>query len=244
MLAVINGESRGRSGEGKAVMTHPISLGPSILTADFLNLGQQIKAIESAGVDYVHLDIMDGRFVPNISFGMPIVNAVNEATSLPLDVHLMIEAPEDLVGAFVEAGADTVTVQVEAAVHTHRLITTIREMGAQAGIALCPGTPVAAIEELVPFVDQILVMSVNPGFGGQSFIPTMLDKIRRIRALIDERRPMCRLQVDGGIKPGNIGRAVEAGAESFVVGSSVFDGTANITANVRRLREAAADSGV
>jgi ribulose-phosphate 3-epimerase len=219
-----------------------VQIGPSILTADFLHLQDQIELVAAAGVDYIHLDIMDGRFVPNMSFGLPIVGAVNQATDLPLDVHLMIESPESFVDEFVEAGADTVTVQIEATVHSHRLVTRIRDLGAMAGIALCPGTPVSAIEELLPFVDQVLVMSVNPGFGGQTFIPTSLDKIKRVRALLHKVNPNCRLQVDGGIKASTISRATAAGADSFVVGSAVFDGTSNIAANVQVLRAAVQQS--
>jgi len=213
-------------------------IGPSILTADFLNLGRDIAAVEAAGVDYIHLDIMDGQFVPNISFGMPIVAAIRAQTELPLDVHLMIDTPEAYVGAFAEAGADLITIQVEATTHTHRVLGAIREQGVQAGIALCPGTPIAAIEELLPFVDQVLVMSVNPGFGGQTFIPTALNKLQRLRQLIDGGNLNCRLQVDGGIKTSNIARVAEAGSESFVVGSSVFDGKDQVAANVAALRSA------
>jgi len=215
-------------------------IGPSILTADFLYLGSEIQKLEAAKVDYIHLDIMDGQFVPNISFGLPIVQAISQVTELPLDVHLMIETPEAYIAAFAEAGADTLTIHVEATTHTHRVLSQIREHGMQAGIALCPGTPLAAIEELIPIVDQILVMSVNPGFGGQTFIPTTLAKIRRLRALVDGASSPIRIQVDGGIKSSNIGRVVGAGADSFVVGSSVFDANGNVAANVAVLREAIA----
>ena len=215
-------------------------IGPSILTADFLHLGDQIAAAEQAGVDFIHLDIMDGRFVPNISFGFPVVEAVRRATNLPLDVHLMIEEPERYVSSFVDAGADTVTIQVEACMHTHRTLAQIQEKGATAGIAVCPGTPLTMIEELLPFIGNLLVMAVNPGFGCQSFIPTMLDKIIRARTMIDESNPTCRLEVDGGVKPGNIRRISDAGADTFVTGSSIFDGSRNIIANVLALRESLA----
>lgn len=215
-----------------------IWIGPSILTADFLNLGDQIAIAEQAGVDFIHLDVMDGRFVPNISFGFPIVEAVRRTTNLPIDVHLMIEEPEKYAADFVAAGADTVTIQVEASTHSHRTVTQIQELGATPGIAVCPGTPLSAIEELLPFVGNVLVMSVNPGFGGQSFIPAMLDKIARTRTLLDEINPVCRLEVDGGVKPGNIQRISLAGADTFVIGSSIFDGTRNIADNVTAIREA------
>lgn len=218
-------------------------IGPSILTADLLNLGDEIASAEAAGVDFIHLDVMDGRFVPNISFGFPIIEAVRRATALPLDVHLMIEAPETYAAGFVTAGADTVTIQVEACTHLHRTIMQIQEAGAVAGIALCPGTPLSAIEELIPFVGNVLIMTVNPGFGGQSFIPAMLDKIRRARLLIDERNPDCRLEVDGGVKASNIGRVQDAGANTFVVGSSVFDGTENVRQNVGAIRAALTEAG-
>jgi ribulose-phosphate 3-epimerase len=220
------------------VIDESIWIGPSILTADFLNLGQQIAIAEDSGVDFIHLDVMDGRFVPNISFGFPIVEAVRRSTNLPLDVHLMIAEPERYVSDFVSAGADTVTVQVEATVHAHRTLAAICDAGATAGIALCPGTPISAIEELVPFVGNILVMTVNPGFGGQSFIPAMLDKIVRVRSLVERINPACRLEVDGGIKPGNIKRVVTAGADTFVIGSSIFDGSEHIRENVFAVRSA------
>lgn len=218
-----------------------VTIGPSILTADLLRLGDQIAVAEAAGVDYFHLDVMDGRFVPNISFGLPVADALRRATHLPIDAHLMIVEPERYVDRFVEAGADSVTIQVEACVHLHRALLQIAELGATAGLAVCPGTPLSAIEEVIPFIGTLLIMTVNPGFGGQTFIPAMLDKITRARAMIDERNPSCRLQVDGGVKPSNIGRAVMAGADTFVVGSSIFDGGAEIPANVTALRDAVAE---
>ena len=214
-----------------------IRIGPSILTADFLVLGQQLSAAAGAGVDFIHLDIMDGRFVPNISFGFVVVEAVRRATTLPLDVHLMIEEPERYVDDFVSAGADMLTIQVEASVHLHRTLSRIAELGATAGVALNPGTPLGAIEEAIPIVGQVLVMSVNPGFGGQSFIPGILSKIRRTRQLLDGQDRFVSLEVDGGIKPTNIRRVVEAGADAFVCGSSIFDGSADIQSNVHQLRE-------
>jgi ribulose-phosphate 3-epimerase len=200
----------------------PVWIGPSIMTADLLRLGDEIAAVESAGVDYIHLDVMDGRFVPNISFGLPVAEAVRKASKLPLDVHLMIVEPEQYVERFVEAGADVVTIHVEACVHLHRTLRAIAEAGAIPGVALNPGTPVGLIEEVLPLLGEVLVMSVNPGFGGQSFIPLAIDKVRRLRAMLDERNATCRLQVDGGIKASNIRRLVDTGADTFVVGSAVF----------------------
>jgi ribulose-phosphate 3-epimerase len=180
---------------------------------------------------------MDGRFVPNITFGLPVLSAVRRATRLPVDVHLMIVEPDKYVREFIEAGADTVTIQVEAAVHAHRALADIHEMGATPGIALNPGTPLTAVTELIPFIGSLLIMTVDPGFGGQTFIPSMLDKIRRARAMLDERNPHCRLEIDGGIKASNIGRVVAAGGDTLVAGSSIFDGTNQVAANVEALRQ-------
>src|SRR5262245_24573233 len=184
----------------------PVWIGPSILTADLLNLGIAISEAERAGVNFIHLDVMDGRFVPNISFGLPVAEAVRSATKLPLDVHLMIVEPENYVERFVEAGADVVTIHVEACRHLHGTLRAIQEAGATPGVALNPATPLALIEEVIPLVGEVLIMSVKPGFGGQSFIPLALDKITRLRCMLDERNPTCRLQVDGGIKPSNIAK--------------------------------------
>ena len=213
-----------------------VRIGPSILTADFLRLGEQVAEAEAAGVDFIHLDVMDGRFVPNISFGLPLVEAVRGATRLPLDVHLMIAEPERYAERFVAAGADLVSVHVEASVHLHRTLQAVSEAGATAGVTMNPSTPLGAIEEVIPFVGQVLVMSVNPGFGGQSFIPSMLDKIRRLRAILDARNPRCLLEVDGGIKATNIRRVVEAGADTFVVGSALFSGEAPVAEGMAALR--------
>ncbi|MFL5760478.1 MAG: ribulose-phosphate 3-epimerase [Thermomicrobiales bacterium] len=216
----------------------PVWIGPSILTADFLHLGNDIVAAEEAGVDYIHLDVMDGRFVPNISFGLPIANAVRRATKLPLDVHLMIVEPELYVERFVEAGADVVTVHVEACRHLHGTLRAIGEAGATSSVALNPATPLAAIEEVIPLLGEVLLMSVNPGFGGQTFIPLVIDKIRRLRTVLDERNPSCRLQVDGGIKPSNISKIVEAGADTIVVGSAVYAPDKDVFSAVSQLRAA------
>jgi ribulose-phosphate 3-epimerase len=218
--------------------SNPIWIGPSILSSDLLHLGDQIAIAEGAGVDFIHVDVMDGRFVPNITFGLPVAEAVRRSTRLPMDVHLMIVEPERYVEQFVEAGADSVTIQVEACVHLLRTLVQIQDHGAVPGIALCPGTPLTTIEEIIPFIGNLLVMTVNPGFGGQTFIPATLDKIRRARALLDERNPSCRLEIDGGVKASNIGRIAEAGGDTFIAGSSVFDGSDRIAANVDDLRRA------
>lgn len=213
-------------------------IGPSIMTADFARLGEQVSAADAAGVDFIHLDVMDGRFVPNISFGFPVVEALRSVTARPLDVHLMIVEPERYVERFVAAGADVVTVHVETCGHVHGTLNAIAAAGAIPGITLNPGTPIALIEELIPLVGQVLVMSVNPGFGGQTFIPSALDRIRRIRALIDERNPACRLEIDGGVKTSNIKRVVEAGADMVVVGSAIYAPDIEVSQAVAELRAA------
>jgi ribulose-phosphate 3-epimerase len=222
----------------------PIWIGPSIITADLLRLGDEIAAAESAGVDYIHLDVMDGRFVPNISFGLPIAEAVRKATRLPLDVHLMIVEPEKYVERFVEAGANVVTIHVEACVHLHRTLRVIAEAGATPGITLNPGTPLSTLEEVIPLVGEVLVMSVNPGFGGQSFVPLAIDKVRRLRAILDKRNPTCRLQVDGGIKASNIRRLIDVGADTFVVGSAVFSPDRSVAESVAELRAAISEPAI
>lgn len=214
-----------------------VEIGPSILTADFLNLGDEIAAVEAAGVDFIHLDVMDGQFVPNISFGLPVVAAIRRCTALPLDVHLMIDEPERFVPQFVEAGADYLTIHVEACRHLHATLRAIGEAGAIPGVTLNPLTPLDQVEEAIPFVGQVLIMSVNPGFGGQTFIPSSLDRIRRMRELIDERRPGCRLEVDGGVRASNIARVIAAGADRVVVGSAFFNAEQSVAAAVHGLRQ-------
>jgi len=213
-------------------------IGPSVLSADFLRLGEQLAEVARAGADYIHFDVMDGNFVPNISVGLPILEAVRQGTSLPVDAHLMIVEPARWVDAFREAGADRITVHVEATDHLHRVVQTIESAGALPGVSLNPATPVSAIEEVAPYVGQILVMSVNPGFGGQSFIPTMLDKIARVRELIDRKNPGCRLEVDGGINAETIAGVVAAGADTIVAGTAVFNDRATIAENLAGLRAA------
>lgn len=217
---------------------NPLWLGPSILTADFGRLTEAINAAEAAGVDYFHLDVMDGRFVPNLTFGMPVVAAIRQVTKLPLDVHFMTVEPERLVPWFIEAGADAITVHVETCGQLHATIQSITSSGLEAGVTLNPATPLNAVEEILPFVQKLLVMTVNPGFGGQTFIPAMLDKISRARALIDARNLRCRLQVDGGVKAGNIRRVIDAGADTIVVGSGIYNDQQTVAEAVSQIRAA------
>jgi ribulose-phosphate 3-epimerase len=217
-------------------------IGPSILSADFLRLGEQLKEMEEGGADFVHFDVMDGRFVPNISIGLPVLEAIRAATRLPIDVHLMIVEPERWVERFAEAGADTITVHVETCAHLHRALAAVRERGATPSVTLNPATPLVALEEVLPLVGQVLIMSVNPGFGGQTFIPAALDKVRRLRALLDERNPHCRIEVDGGIKPSNVKRVVVAGADTIVAGSAVFAHDTTVKDALAEFRAALRDS--
>ena len=203
-------------------MTRPIIIAPSILSADFARLGEEIRAIERAGADWVHVDVMDGHFVPNITIGPPVVAAIRPITRLPLDVHLMIAPADPYLEAFAEAGADIITVHVEAGPHIHRSLQTIRALGKKAGVTLNPGTPVSTLENVIDMVDLVLVMTVNPGFGGQSFIETQHEKIRDIRAMIGSRD--IRVEVDGGINPETAGLVAAAGADTIVAGSAVFKG--------------------
>jgi ribulose-phosphate 3-epimerase len=221
---------------GASASKRKVLLGPSILTADLLHLGDQIAQAEAGGVDFIHLDVMDGRFVPNISFGLPILEALRRSTALPIDVHLMIVEPERYAVRFADAGADFVTVHVEASRHLHGTLQAISAAGATPGVTLNPATPLVTLEEVLPIVGQVLVMSVNPGFGGQTFIPSTLNKISRLRSLLDELNPTCRLEVDGGIKPGNIRRVVEAGADTIVAGSAIFGPDASVADAIAALR--------
>lgn len=220
-----------------------LRIGPSILSADFGRLGAQIAEAEAAGADYIHVDVMDGRFVPNISIGLPVVEAVQRATALPVDVHLMIVEPERWVERFVRAGADTVTVHVEAATHLDGTLHAITAAGAEASVTLNPATPLVLLDEVLSIVRQVLVMSVNPGYGGQSLIPAALDKVRRLRGLLDERNPDCRIQIDGGISEATIGDAVSAGVDSFVAGSAIYTDKWSVAEGIAKLRAAAGDWG-
>ena len=212
-------------------------IAPSILTADFGQLAAEIHAAEAGGADYIHLDVMDGRFVPNITFGPTLVGAVRKATTLPLDVHLMVEEPERYIKAFAAAGADIITVHVEATRHLHRTVQEIATLGRKPGVALNPTTPIEAVREILPFVDLVLVMSVNPGFGGQCFIETMTSKLRRMRKLMEEFCPLAELEVDGGVDTHNIADIFFAGANVIVVGSAVFNDRAPVAANLAGLRQ-------
>jgi ribulose-phosphate 3-epimerase len=213
-----------------------ITIGPSILSADFRRLGEQVAAVEAAGADFIHVDVMDGIFVPNISIGFPIVEAVRAATDLPIDVHLMIVEPARWIERFAAAGADTITVHVEEHPNLYRTLRSIEEAGATPSVTLNPGTPVVMLEPVLPIVRQVLIMSVNPGFGGQTFIPASLERIRRVRELLDAMNPTCRLEVDGGIKIGNVGKVVAAGADTLVAGSAIYAPEIDIASAMRALR--------
>jgi ribulose-phosphate 3-epimerase len=214
-----------------------IEIAPSILSADFARLGEQIKTVEQAGASLLHVDVMDGQFVPNITVGLPVVKAISRATRLPIDAHLMIVEPGRYAESFVKAGAQMVSIHIEADPHAHRTLSAIRAAGAQAGIAFNPATPLSALEEAIKFADYALLMSVNPGFGGQEFIPESLDKVRRLRKMIDERGLRTRIEIDGGIDTDNIADITGAGAEIIVAGSAIF-GAGDPGVAVRKLREA------
>jgi ribulose-phosphate 3-epimerase len=199
-----------------------IRLAPSILAADFAHLGAEIAAAARGGADQIHVDVMDGHFVPNITIGVPVVRSLRKATSLPLDVHLMIMEPDRYLEAFVDAGANMVSVHVEVLPHLHRTVAQIKQLGAKAGVVLNPSTPVSALEEIAPDVDFVLVMSVNPGFGGQSFIPASVKKIRNVRALLDRAGNQAPIEVDGGVDLTTVTAIVEAGAEWLVAGHAIF----------------------
>jgi ribulose-phosphate 3-epimerase len=216
-----------------------IEIAPSILSADFTRLGEQIEAAERGGATIIHVDVMDGHFVPNITVGLPVVRSLARATRLPLDAHLMISEPGLYAEQFVEAGAQMVSVHIEADPHIHRTLASIKKGGAKAGLVINPATSLSAIEEALQYADYVLVMSVNPGFGGQQFIPASLEKVRRLRRMIEERGLRTRIEIDGGISPDNIADAAAAGVEIFVAGTSVF-GKDDPAAAVRGLLSAAA----
>ncbi len=214
-----------------------IDIAPSILSADFSRLGDEIAAVERGGATILHVDVMDGHFVPNLTVGLPVVKSIAHAAELPIDAHLMISEPGRYAQQFVEAGANMVSVHVEADAHLHRTLASIKAAGAQAGIVLNPATPIESLSEALPFADYVLVMSVNPGFGGQKFIQTSVDKVRRLRRMIEERELDTRIEIDGGIDLENIASVVAAGAEIIVAGSAIF-GAGDPEAAVRGLREA------
>ena len=210
-------------------------LAPSILSANFACLERDIKEAETAGADILHVDVMDGRFVPNITIGIPVVESLRNVTELPLDVHLMIIEPEKYIPEFIKAGANWVSFHFEATVHHHRTVEQIKELGAKAGIVINPSTPVSFLEEIIPFLDFVLIMSVNPGFGGQKFIPNSLEKIRKLKSLKEKLNNNLLIEVDGGIKVSNVESVLKAGADVIVAGSAIFKG--NISANVRAFKE-------
>jgi ribulose-phosphate 3-epimerase len=217
-----------------------VKIAPSILSADFTRLGEHVREAEAGGADWIHVDVMDGIFVPNITIGPLIAAAAKRSTTLPVDVHLMIDRPERYVDAFADAGADYITVHVEASTHLHRTVQQIRARGVRPGVTLNPATPVETLSEILPYVDLVLVMSVNPGFGGQSYIPTSTRKIARIRRMLDEQGlGHVELQVDGGVAPDTIAEVVGAGATCVVAGSAVYNDRRTVAENLRLLRQAA-----
>jgi ribulose-phosphate 3-epimerase len=216
-----------------------IKLAPSILTADLAHLADQIRAAEAGGADYIHLDVMDGHFVPPITFGPLVVEAVRRVTKLPLDVHLMIEQPERQFEAFAAAGADIISFHIEATAHADRLLRSLQAMDKRAGICINPATPLSAIEDVLDVVDQVMVMAINPGWGGQPLLPSAIGKVRRLRTLLDARGLTPDIEVDGGVKAHNIGDCIAAGANVLVCGSSVYNSEASPGENLRALREAA-----
>jgi len=214
-----------------------IEIAPSILSADFTRLAEEISTVEKAGASILHVDVMDGRFVPNITVGLPVVKAIARVTQLPIDAHLMIVDPGEYADKFAKAGARMVSIHIEADPNAHRTLSSIRAAGALAGIVINPATSLAALDEVIKFVDYVLVMSVNPGFGGQEFIPESLDKVRRLRKMIDERGLKVRIEIDGGVNTDNIAEVTGAGAEIIVAGSAIFSAPDPAVA-LRQLREA------
>jgi ribulose-phosphate 3-epimerase len=218
--------------------TGNVALAPSILDSDLTRLGETLQTLEESGADAIHLDVMDGQFVPNISIGVPVVSSVRKATSLVLDVHLMIAEPERYVQTFIDAGSDIVTIHQEATVHPHRALQMIRDGGAKAGLALNPGTPVAATRDLLPYCDLVLIMSVNPGFGGQSFIPETHRRLRDLKDMLDDAGLDAIIEVDGGVNMANAANIVASGASMLVAGSAVFKHAGGVAAAMAELRSA------
>ena len=215
-----------------------MKISPSILSSDFGRLGEEIQAVEAGGADWIHVDVMDGHFVPNLTIGPVVVEGARRATGLPLDVHLMIEDPDRYIEAFVQAGADVLTVHIEACRHIHRTLQRIRQLGAKAGVALNPGTPLSAVEEIISELDLLLVMSVNPGFGGQAFIPASVNKVAGARALLDAAASSADIEVDGGVDASNAAVLVEAGATVLVAGSAIYGHPEGPAVGIRSIRSA------
>lgn len=218
-----------------------VRIAPSVLSADFTRLGEQVQAAEAAGADWIHVDVMDGHFVPNLTMGPAVAAAIRRVTQLPMDVHLMVDNPDEFLEPFAQAGATTITVHQEVLPHLHRTLQRIRELGVRAGVAINPATPVATLSEVLPHLDLVLVMTVNPGFGGQAYIEGSEGKVGRLRSMLDHTGLSdVDLQVDGGIDAGTIGRVVCAGANVAVAGSAVFGGSGEVAENIARLKAAAA----
>jgi len=215
-----------------------VKLAPSILSADFSRLGEQVNEVAKAGADYIHVDVMDGHFVPNITIGAPVVASLRSRTDLPLDVHLMIEQPEAHISQFVEAGASIITVHVEATTHLHRLVESIKDLGVRVGVSLNPATPLSSLDEVLPLLDLVLIMTVNPGFGGQTFIDSMMDKIVRLRRILDERQATAELEVDGGITVLIAPKVAKAGAEVLVAGAAIFGSKLGATKALQEMKRA------
>jgi len=211
-------------------------IAPSILSADLAHLADEVQEVVEAGADWIHVDVMDGHFVPNITIGPVVVKALKKVVSIPLDVHLMIENADLYLDAFIEAGADVLTVQVEACTHLHRTVNAIKDKGVKAGVALNPATPLETLDYILPDLDLVMIMTVNPGFGGQEFIPAMLPKIEQLKRIITERKLTAEIEVDGGIKVANIGEVARRGGDIFVAGSAIF-GTADRKETIRKMRE-------
>lgn len=218
------------------VPDNQVKLAPSILSADFSRLGEQVVEVTEAGADYIHVDVMDGHFVPQITIGAPVVAAVRRWTNLPLDVHLMVECPERQIKQFADAGAGIISVHMEVCPHIHRVVQSIKELGVRAGVSINPGTPVEAITEILPYLDLVLVMTVNPGFAGQAFIEATLNKIARLRAELDKNNLVAELEVDGGINAVTAPKVVKAGARVLVAGAAVFNGQQTVEQAIKKIK--------